>query len=135
MDWLLRLFTSDDAPLQAENLNLYLNRSVTSTRGFHADSHGKTLKGFVYLSDVHSLDDGPYCFVRRSHVDGPWRLEKQKISELAAATTEAPFVDVTMAVPVIASRGSLILSDQAGIHRGIPQAPGAERCVLVMRYR
>lgn len=132
---ILSLIAEGDHPLEAKNLNLYVNRGITQTRGFHVDSFGKTLKGFVYLSDVTSLDDGPYCFVRRTHVDGPWRKANQKISELAQAKTEAPFVNISMAVPVLAPRGSLILSDQAGVHRGIPQAPGAERRVLVMRYR
>lgn len=132
---ILSLMAEGDRPLEAKNLNLYVNRGITQTRGFHADSFGKTLKGFVYLGDVTSLDDGPYCFVRRTHVDGLWRKANQKISELAQARTEAPFVDISMAVPVLASRGSLILSDQAGVHRGMPQAPGAERRVLVMRYR
>lgn len=132
---ILSLISEGDHRLEATNLNLYVNRGITSTRGFHADSFGKSLKGFVYLSDVTSLDDGPYCFVRRTHVDGLWRKANKKISELAEAKTEAPFIDVSMAVPILAARGSLILSDQAGVHRGIPQAPGAERRVLVMRYK
>lgn len=134
-DWLLRLIAAEGAELTAENLNLYLNRGITRTRGFHADSFRKSLKGFVYLSDVERLDDGPYCFVRRSHADGPWRMANSKISELATAATETPFVDIGMIVPVVAPAGSLILSDQAGFHRGIPQSPDAERRVLVMRYR
>jgi hypothetical protein len=131
----LRLLSDGDSPPKAKNLNLYINRGITKTRGFHADTFGKSLKGFVYLSDVNSLDDGPYCFVRQTHVDGPWRKANQKISELAQAKTECPFININMAVPVIAPRGALILSDQAGIHRGIPQVPGAERLVMVMRYR
>lgn len=132
---ILSLVAEANDRLEAQNLNLYVNRSITHTRGFHVDSYIKSLKGFVYLSDVESLDDGPYCFVRRTHVDSIWRKANQKISELAVAKTEAPFIDVSMAVPVVAPRGSLILSDQAGIHRGIPQRTGAERRVLVMRYR
>lgn len=132
---ILALVAEADNRLEAENLNLYVNRSIIHTRGFHVDSYTKSLKGFVYLSNVKSLDEGPYCFVRRTHLDGIWRKANQKISELAAAKTEAPFIDVSMAVPVVAPRGSLILSDQAGIHRGIPQKMGAERRVLVMRYR
>lgn len=124
---------SDDRP-QAANLNLYVNRGITGTRGFHADSFGKSLKGFVYLTDVVSIDQGPYCFVRRTHKDGPWRRANMKISELAKSKTESPFIDISMATPVLAPRGSLILSDQAGIHRGIPQIPDAIRRVLVMRY-
>lgn len=133
--WLLELIAGRNAHLNAENLNLYLNRGIQKTRGFHADSYTTSLKGFVYLSDVTELGDGPYCFVRQSHVDGPWRKVNQQISKLAIAKTEAPFVDPSMIVPIIAPRGSFILSDQAGFHRGIPQSSTAERRVLVMRYK
>jgi hypothetical protein len=119
---------------EATNLNLYINQGITRTRGFHVDAFHKSLKGFVYLNDITALDQGPYCFVRRSHQDGPWRKANQKISELAHAKTECPFIDLAMAVPALAPRGALVLSDQAGIHRGIPQHPNAERRVLVMRY-
>ena len=134
-DWLLKLISEKDETLTPDNMNLYLNRGIEKTRGFHADSYRQNLKGFVYLSDVTGLGDGPYCFVRRSHKDGPWRRANKKISELAANKKETPFVDLSMIVPVIAPRGSFVLSDQAGFHRGIPQAPGAERRVLVMRYQ
>jgi hypothetical protein len=121
--------------LRPANLNLYLNRDITHTRGFHADSYERTQKGLCYLTDVTDLGFGPYCYVRRTHLDGPWRWANRKISELAAGPTEAPFVDPAMILPCVAPRGTLVLSDQSGVHRGLPQEPGRERQVLVMRYR
>lgn len=134
-DWLLKSIAVDGEIPTPRNLNLYLNRSVRKTRGFHADTYTKMLKGFVYLSDVDSLDTGPYCFVRKSHVAGPWRTMNQAIGQHTKAATEAPFVDLREVTPVLAPKGALVVSDQAGFHRGIPQAEGAERRVLVMAYR
>lgn len=132
---LLELLSDDDGDLRPANLNLYLNRDITHTRGFHADSFDRTVKGLCYVSDVSSLSFGPYCYVRRTHVDGPWRRANQKIAELTKASTEAPFVDPAMILPCVAPKGAIILSDQSGVHRGLPQDPGHERQVLVMRYR
>ena len=42
--------------------NLYLNRGVQDTRSYHCDGRSLKFKSFVYLSDVQSLADGPYCF-------------------------------------------------------------------------
>jgi hypothetical protein len=131
---LLRLLGGGDLPLQPANLNFYLNRDITHTRGFHVDSYERSLKGLCYITDVAGLEFGPYCFVHRSHRPGPSRRANMKISELAAAPTEAPFVDPSMILPCVAPRGTLVLSDQSGVHRGFPQAPGHGRQVLVMRY-
>lgn len=133
--WLLKLLSDYGEGLSPQNLNMYLNRSITKTRGFHVDNFERNLKGFVYLSDVKSLSDGPYCYVKGTHQPSPWQAANQKISELFPAPTEAPFVDFEDILPVLAPAGSLILSDQSGVHRGIPQAEGAERRVLVMRYK
>lgn len=132
---LLGLMSDGDVKLRAANLNLYLNRDITHTRGFHSDSYDRSLKGLCYVSDAADLTFGPYCYVRRTHLDGPWRWANRKISELCKAPTEAPFVDPAMIVPCVGPKGALILSDQSGIHRGLPQDPGRERQVLVMRYR
>ena len=133
--WLLKLLADYHEGLSPQNLNLYLNRSITKTRGFHVDNFERNLKGFVYLSDVAFLSDGPYCYVKGTNKPSVWQAANKKVSELFAAPTEAPFVNFESILPVLAKAGSLILSDQSGVHRGIPQAQGAERQVLVMRYK
>ena len=67
---------------KVRNLNLYLNQSITKTRGFNADYYGEKVKVFIYLSDCLSLDHGPYTFVKLENI-----------------------------VPIIASSGSLTISD------------------------
>ena len=47
--------------------NFYYNRGVTATRGYHADGFGPKVKSFLYLNDVSTNDDGPYCFGLGTH--------------------------------------------------------------------
>lgn len=139
---LIKLLSDSETKTVPRNLNLYINSGITKTRGFHVDTYEKSLKGFVYLTDVRRLEDGPYCCVLRSHVNGPWRVANQAIGGVCmdasqsafANTTESPFVAPMNIVPVMAPSGTLILSDQCGIHRGMPQSPNGERHALVMMY-
>ena len=124
----------DSCP-EARNLNLYLNTSVTSTRGFHVDSYSKQLKGFVYLEDCLSLEDGPYTYVKESHLESALRKINIQVSSVLPNKTETPFVSLQNIVPVLAKRGALVISDQGGSHRGFPQAPGHQRAVAVMNFR
>lgn len=139
---LITLLSDSKTRTVPRNLNLYINSGITKTRGFHVDTYEKSLKGFVYLTDVRRLDDGPYCYVLGSHIDGPWRVANQAIGSVCmdasqskfANTTESPLVAPMNIVPLLAPSGTLILSDQCGIHRGMPQSPDGERHALVMRY-
>lgn len=123
--------------VKTTNLNIYINRDILHTRGFHIDSIEPNLKGFIYLTDVGELSKGPYCYVRKTHVDdNPVRQLNATLSALAKrAATDAPFVDPALVTPVVARKGDLVISDQSGIHRGIPQARGSERYMAVMRYK
>ena len=120
--------------LQARNLNLYFNSSVTKTRGFHVDAYRKKLKSFIYLTDVLSLADGPYTYVRGSHRDSPYRRINRTLSRHLPNSTETPVVPLDAIVPAIARKGTLVISDQGGSHRGFPQTEGHTRMVSVMNY-
>ena len=132
--WLLRILADYEESCSPANLNLYLNKEITKTRGFHVDTFSRNLKGFVYLTDVSELADGPYCYVVGTHDDPILRTANKLIGSQCKSPTESPFVDVQRVTPILAPAGSLVLSDQSGIHRGIPQEPGRQRRVLVMRY-
>ena len=129
-NWLVKLFQDYKEPVNPKNLNLYINHSITKTRGFHVDSNYRSIKAFIYLTDVNTLEDGPYCYVKGTHVDTPFRKVNKLLGE-----KEAPFTDHLDITPIIGKKGTLILADQSGIHRGIPQKQGSIREVLVMRYR
>ncbi|MGH1419665.1 MAG: hypothetical protein ACRBCJ_12470 [Hyphomicrobiaceae bacterium] len=134
-NWLLSLVAMGNSEIQSRNLNLYLNKGIEKTRGFHVDDFNITYKSFVYLNDVLSMNEGPYCYVRKSNQDCCWRTANKLVSAGCDAKTEAPLLDYSQIVPAIAPKGSLVLSDQSGIHRGLPQAPNAQRQALVMRYK
>jgi hypothetical protein len=119
---------------QPFNLNCYINDGVTRTRGFHVDSYGPRIKVFVYLTDVRSLDDGPYTFVLGSHVDSPYRTANQTLSVGLPNRTEAPIIAWSNALPVLAARGTVVISDQSGFHRGLPQASSGSRAVAVLNF-
>lgn len=120
--------------VKPRNLNVYLNRGVQRTRGFHVDSYAENLKAFIYLSDVEYLDDGPYTYVMGTHRDDAFRRANQRLCEGLPNSTESPLVDQSRIVPLLAPRGSLVISDQAGVHRGWPQHAASQRVVAVMKY-
>lgn len=102
--------------MNERNLNfaryhLYLNESATSTRGFHRDSDkpGLQYKAFIYLTDVPDKSYGPYCY---------------KQNTLTSSKGEATVCTAT--------KGTLIMSDQYGLHRGFPQESGKHRIMLVL---
>ena len=128
-DWLVDLLKKSNEPVNPKNLNLYINHSVTSTRGFHVDSNYRSIKGFIYLTDVNTIEEGPYCYVKGTHIDTPFSKVNKSLGG-----KEAPFTNMQDIIPVLGKKGTLILSDQSGIHRGIPQRIGFIREVLVMRY-
>lgn len=126
---------SNGARLKPENLNLYFNESVSSTRGFHVDSYKSEVKAFIYLTDVLDLGDGPYAYVKSSHVEGLCRRMNRALSLNLSNSTEFPLVPYDDIVPILAKKGALVISDQSGAHRGIPQSIGCKRVVAVMKYR
>ena len=128
------LMQSKSHQLRAKNLNLYMNSGITRTRGFHVDAYRKKLKSFIYLTDVLSLDDGPYTYVRGSHIDSPYRRINQTVSRYLPNRTETPIIPRDAIIPALARKGTLVISDQGGSHRGFPQKQGHTRMVSVMNY-
>lgn len=119
------------------NLNLYYNRSVTSTRRFHVDSWGGVqLKAFLYLSDVLEPEDGAHAYVRGSHRQRWLSKVNRPLNKLRKAPgTDCVVFDPRQQVTILGPKGTMFISSQSGVHRGIPQAVGRERLVLVRNYR
>ena len=132
---LIEVLSGAGSALQPRNLNIYLNRNIRRTRGFHVDAYARQVKAFIYLTDVTGLGDGPYTYVAGSHRPDTYRRLNRKLSEDLPNATETPVVPLDRVIPVLGRRGSLIISDQAGFHRGFPQDQGATRCVAVMNYK
>jgi len=119
--------------LTVSNMNCYWNKGVKNTRGFHADNHTKDqYKAFVYLTDV--LDDsyGPYCYVPGSQLASFNRykciisnyLKNKPLTDYYANNQDIKFLKAK------APKGTLIISNQNGAHRGWPQEHDKERALI-----
>lgn len=122
---------------ELENANIYINNSVGNTRGFHVDDYThKSFKLFVYLTNVDSLNDGPYCYVAGSHApDRSLENFNYLLNELFdCIATDSNIVDFEKVIPILGKKGVIIISNQSGSHRGHPQAIGASRLVAVFHF-
>ncbi len=117
--------------------NLYHHESVMCTRRLHVDGLMPRAKSFLMLTDITSLDDGPYTFVPRSH---RWRRINglnhilNRFFRHQGADTDSTLVSEKLGLPLIVKKGMLIISFQHGIHRGWPQGQGGKRTALVQSW-
>jgi hypothetical protein len=119
-------------PFHVRTRNLYVNKGVVSTRGFHIDGKSIKAKAFLYLTDVPSLAEGPFCYVPASH-RRPWLrwLNRCLPRSRGRRPDDCPWLPLQRALPVFCKAGDMVIAMQNGVHRGLPQAPGAERAVLL----
>lgn len=123
---------ASDGEYDPENINIYYNRSVTNTRGYHFDSYNPQYKAFVYLTDVLDESYGPYSYIEGSHKRSyPRRRFEGILNRLRGEKpTAAIWYDESNIMTFTAPKGTLIISDQTGYHRGIPQNEGKERMLI-----
>ena len=119
-----------------DNINVYWNRSVRTTRDFHADTYSGKFKSFVYLTNVPDRSYGPFSYVKGSHRSSK---AKRKVSKLANKvkgnpSTNAVFYDADNVIYGTAPKGTLIIANQSGYHRGHPQEEGRERMLMTASY-
>ncbi|MBI1307993.1 MAG: hypothetical protein GC181_15420 [Bacteroidetes bacterium] len=125
--------TSD---VKQRQMNVYYNNEVLKTRHLHVDSVDESYKSFLYLTDVNTLDDGPYMFVPESHN----RRKELFKSFMANArynniyNIQDIYLPYDKALPLIAPAGTIAISNQKGIHGGHPQKPNHERLLMVDSY-
>ncbi len=116
--------------------NAYINKEILNTRGYHIDNTQPIIfKAFIYLTDVTDTSFGPYSLIKGSHRFSPYiylnfvrNLFSKRVS------TDMPLNNQSKAYHAIGKKGTLILSNQNAIHRGLPQAPGKTRMALVFNY-
>ncbi len=113
--------------------NLYLNDSVTRTRGFHTDGVSIKAKSFTYMTDVLSDADGPYCYALGTHeAPADLREANQRLNlRLNQRWDDFPLHGLFRRFTFHGHRGDLIISLQFGAHRGLPQKSGHRRMMLV----
>jgi len=118
--------------LKVENLNVYVNRGI-KPRVLHIDSFTSTqYKAFIYLTDVDTLADGPYMYVKGSHLCSDKKIlsyiENYENDNYATDMRAFSYDDAT---PCFGKKGTLIISDQSGVHGAHPQPESAERVLLM----
>lgn len=117
--------------------NAYINNSVQGTRCYHVDNIQPVIyKAFIYLTDVPSIKYGPYSFVKRSHRFSGY-VYLNLLKNLFQKNNRSPDMTIVKKKNIkncIAEKGTLILSSQNGIHRGLPQEKGKERVALIMNF-
>lgn len=120
----------------ADNTNVYWNRSVTTTRGFHADTYSGKFKVFVYLTDVPDRSYGPFSYIKGSHDISKLKVLTSKLINKIRGkpSTNAVFYDEEDVIYCTAPKGTLIIADQSGYHRGQPQDTQKERMLMNTSY-
>ncbi len=115
----------------------YINKGVKDIRGFHRDVNvvgNKVLyKLFVYLTDVPDYTYGPHSYIPGTH-----NIEtcKTYANQLIGNYTDPNEYDFDLMPKVFTgSRGTMIMTTQAGMHRGLPQKNDKERIILVCKIR
>lgn len=117
-------------------------------RGFHIDTFElSTFKVMLYLSDVGETD-GPTSYIIGTHRDTELRYKKEHIWGPAVSPgdpsnrphptnfTEAELGPLLEKHTIVTGRrGTIVLFDTWGVHRGLSPAQGRERHVLVNYYR
>lgn len=94
------------------------------TRGYHIDSFTREFKAFIYLHDVDE-GAGPFTYLMRSHKS--WFRRYKRILMDNGRASKTGFTDDECGSDIankrlmVASKGSLILCDVSGFHRGAPQ--------------
>ena len=136
LEYIKNIITEIEPSLELKNFNSYIDKGVTTARGFHSDSYGVFhYKAFVYLTDVPDLSYGPYTYIKKSHIATNYRLFNQiKNKILNNERTDITIYDKNLVMPMLAKKGTLIISDQTGFHRGWPQEENKFRAILTMNF-
>ena len=114
--------------------HVYSTKSCMKPRGWHLD--GPSLKLFTYLSDV-TIDDGPYSYQLGSHrhyAESFLHVKHALTSQEHKNEVCENFFKPKDTIICQGNFGTSFISDQSGIHRGLPQAAGRERYVLVAQF-
>lgn len=109
---------------------------MTDTRDFHADTYSGKFKAFVYLTNVPDKSYGPF-----SYIPGTQKMSTLKQTSTSLVnkvkgdpSTDAVFYDEDEAIHCTAPKGTLIVANQAGYHRGTPQEKGQTRVLVNTSY-
>jgi hypothetical protein len=112
--------------------NLYVNQSITKTRGIHSDT-GKfpsRAKAFLYFTDINDIHDGPFSYILGSHFSEGKRYHHKYDIMKPLTKEEGERYKIFDKV----KQNDLVIGCVSGAHRGMPQKKGRERIVLVLSF-
>ena len=120
-----------------ENFNIYYNKGVTATRGYHIDSFtDNRYKVFIYLTNCEDFKSGPFSYVLGSHKKNYYKTINKIYNKIfRKKSTDMKFYDTSQATPILGKIGTLFISNQTGMHRGFPQSDGVDRLVGVLNFK
>ena len=117
----------------------YINKDVQNTRGFHRDidlpekTSKRLYKMFVYLTDVPDYSYGPHSYIIGSHT---MKNCNEMANHLVGNYTDPSEYDANIKPHVFTGKaGTMIMTCQSGLHRGLPQIDKKERIILVCKIR
>lgn len=119
-------------------LNAYINEGVNYTRDYHIDNFSTDFKAFVYLTDVIDTTYGPYSYIKGSlgiYIPKYLNMIFNFFSKKRRAPDMTMFINKSRILNCIGNAGDLIISDQAGFHRGLPQVKDKKRVALVFNFK
>ena len=70
----------------------------------------------------HGIKSRPLYFVKGLTKKNPYRSINGQLSENLNVNTETPIVNMKNIYPILAKKGSLVISDQSGFHGEYPQS-------------
>lgn len=95
------------------------NPDKNAAQWWHFDlDRPKWLKFFFFLTDC-TIENGAHCFVKGSHKNNgiPWSLRKKGYERLDDNDVEKNFSKIDI-IDIIAKKGSLLIEDTRGLHKG-----------------
>ena len=118
--------------------SLQIDEPDTRTkRSWHVDRNPPpTFKAFIYLTDVDSELEGPYCAIPQSH---RWRI-KRLLNIFTNIITKSKRSDMHRFIGerddyFLAKKGTLIFSTQTLFHRGSPKHERKTRFMLINYFK
>jgi hypothetical protein len=121
-----------DAGYELKTHNVYINKSVTETRGIHADSDffPSRIKSFVYLTDVPDNSYGPFSYIKTSHVKSG--LAYHRKYDIIEPLNDEDKKNYEIYTGI--KKGDVVIAAVSGGHRGLPQTQGKLRIAIVSSY-
>jgi len=122
--------------IELENFNIYYNKGIVKTRGYHIDSYKNRFKLFVYLTNCESANDGPFSFILQSHNTFFFRTINRIYNKIFMKNnTDMNLYNKLNEAKIYGDSGTIFLSNQKGFHRGWPQSKNGKRLVAVLNLK